>query len=239
MNSNTPTEMKAKEIGGVSSHFHQQLFKDLKTKQKIHLENFVYYKDETHYFVMTATKASLLERRVFKADFLDASQLMERKNIDVQSLLAYARDAANFCTNNAMANISFAKNSRGVDDVAMLDFSSKFEAANASHVVERNGKKLLIGLIGDSLLEVCHISKTHHIYQVYNWVCHIAATFLFGFIFEILPVFPFLAFVDYCQVFNCKYNILVDHIFGFGFADINCASNRKRHKKGKQLFTKK
>ncbi|XP_071174863.1 F-actin-monooxygenase mical1-like isoform X2 [Mytilus edulis] len=153
VNSNTPAEMKTKEIGGVSSHFHQQLFKDLKTKKKIHLENFVYYKDETHYFVMTATKASLLQRRVFKEDFLDASQLMERKNIDVQSLLAYARDAANFCTNNAMANISFAKNSRGVDDVAMLDFSSKFEAANASHVVERNGKKLLIGLIGDSLLE--------------------------------------------------------------------------------------
>ncbi|CAC5400257.1 MICAL [Mytilus coruscus] len=153
VNSNTPAEMKAKEIGGVSSHFHQKLFKDLKAKKEIHLENFVYYKDETHYFVMTATKASLLQRRVFKEDFLDASELMERKNIDVSALLAYARDAANFCTNNAMANICFAKNSRGVDDVAMLDFSSKFEAVNASHVIERNGKKLLIGLIGDSLLE--------------------------------------------------------------------------------------
>ncbi|XP_052063696.1 F-actin-monooxygenase MICAL1-like isoform X2 [Mytilus californianus] len=153
VNSNTAADMKAKEIGGVARHFNQSLFSNLETKKGIRLENMVYFKDETHYFVMTPTKASLVRRGVFKADLSDASKLLERKNIDVQRLLAYARDAANFCTDNAMVNMCFAKNSHGMDDVAMLDFSSKVEAVNASHIIERNGKKLLIGLIGDSLLE--------------------------------------------------------------------------------------
>ncbi|CAC5400256.1 MICAL [Mytilus coruscus] len=153
VNSNTAADMKAKEIGGVSRHFNQKLFNDLETKKGIRLENMVYFKDETHYFVMTPTKASLVRRGVFKANLPDASKLLERKNIDVQRLLAYARDAANFCTDNAMVDMCFAKNSHGMDDVAMLDFSSKVEAVNASHIIERNGKKLLIGLIGDSLLE--------------------------------------------------------------------------------------
>ncbi|XP_071174859.1 F-actin-monooxygenase mical1-like isoform X1 [Mytilus edulis] len=153
VNSNTTSDRKAKEIGGVARHFHQKLFKDLETKKGIKLENMVYYKDETHYFVMTPTKASLVRRGVFKADLPDASKLLERKNIDVESLLAYARDAANYCTDNAMVDMGFAKNAHGMEDVAMLDFSSKVEAVNASHIIERNGKKLLIGLIGDSLLE--------------------------------------------------------------------------------------
>lgn len=159
VNSNTAADMKAKEIGGVFRHFNEKLFTDLENKKGIKLENMVYFKDETHYFVMTPTKASLVRRGVFKAD-LPASKLLERENIDVHRLLAYARDAANFCTDNAMVDMSFAKNSHGMDDVAMLDFSSKVEAVNASHIIERNGKKLLIGLIGDSLLEVCFILVT-------------------------------------------------------------------------------
>jgi hypothetical protein len=56
-----------------------------------------------------------------------------------------------------MPNLQFAKNSRGAEDVAMLDFSSKFEAVNASRIIEKHGHKLLICLVGDSLLEVCII----------------------------------------------------------------------------------
>jgi hypothetical protein len=46
VNENTTEEIKANEIGGVSSHFNQKLFNDLKSQKKIHLENFVYNFEE-------------------------------------------------------------------------------------------------------------------------------------------------------------------------------------------------
>ncbi len=36
----------------------------------------------------------------------------------------------------------------------MFDFTSLFQAENASRFLERKGKRLLMALIGDSLLEV-------------------------------------------------------------------------------------
>ena len=35
----------------------------------------------------------------------------------------------------------------------MFDFTSIYAAENASYVLDRNGHKLLMGLVGDSLLE--------------------------------------------------------------------------------------
>lgn len=40
---------------------------ELKEETGIDLENIVYYKDDTHYFVMTAKKESLLKKGVLKA----------------------------------------------------------------------------------------------------------------------------------------------------------------------------
>lgn len=40
---------------------------ELKAETGIDLENIVYYKDDTHYFVMTAKKGSLLKKGVLKA----------------------------------------------------------------------------------------------------------------------------------------------------------------------------
>ena len=54
------------EISGVAFIFNQKFFHDLKESTRIDLENIVYYKDDTHYFVMTAKKASLLEKGVLK-----------------------------------------------------------------------------------------------------------------------------------------------------------------------------
>ena len=58
------------EIPGLSQIYHQingyqDLFRNL-DNANIVLENIVYYKDKTHYFVMTAKKASLLKRGVLK-----------------------------------------------------------------------------------------------------------------------------------------------------------------------------
>lgn len=64
INKHTEAEAKVEEISGVSYIFRQQFFQDMDDAMGIALENIVYYKDETHYFVMTPKKQSLLEKGV-------------------------------------------------------------------------------------------------------------------------------------------------------------------------------
>ena len=64
VNRNTEEEAAVEEISGVAFIFNQKFFKDLKAETDIELENIVYYKDDTHYFVMTAKKYSLLRKGV-------------------------------------------------------------------------------------------------------------------------------------------------------------------------------
>ncbi|XP_078271383.1 F-actin-monooxygenase mical2b isoform X2 [Rhinoraja longicauda] len=64
INRNTTAEAKVEEISGVAFIFNQKFFQDLKEDTGIDLENIVYYKDNTHYFVMTAKKQSLLDKGV-------------------------------------------------------------------------------------------------------------------------------------------------------------------------------
>lgn len=52
------------EISGVAFIFNQKFFKELTAETGIDLENIVYYKDDTHYFVMTAKKHSLIDKGV-------------------------------------------------------------------------------------------------------------------------------------------------------------------------------
>ena len=48
-------------------------------------------------------------------------------------------------------------NHYGHPDVAMFDFTSMYAAENACRAIERKGHKLLLSLVGDSLLEVSDI----------------------------------------------------------------------------------
>jgi hypothetical protein len=41
----------------------------------------------------------------------------------------------------------------------MFDFTSLFHAVNTTRIVERNGKQILMALVGDSLLEVNNPNK--------------------------------------------------------------------------------
>ena len=66
VNRNSKAEARVEEISGVAFIFNQGFFQDLKDATGIDLENIVYYKDETHYFVMTAKKKSLLLKGVLK-----------------------------------------------------------------------------------------------------------------------------------------------------------------------------
>ena len=64
INKKTEAEAKVEEISGVAFIFNQSFFKELYHTTGIDLENIVYYKDETHYFVMTAKKHSLIDKGV-------------------------------------------------------------------------------------------------------------------------------------------------------------------------------
>lgn len=64
INKKTEAEARVEEISGVAFIFNQKFFKELYQVTGIDLENIVYYKDDTHYFVMTAKKHSLIDKGV-------------------------------------------------------------------------------------------------------------------------------------------------------------------------------
>uniref|UniRef100_A0A3B4BUJ0 F-actin monooxygenase n=1 Tax=Pygocentrus nattereri TaxID=42514 RepID=A0A3B4BUJ0_PYGNA len=153
INRNTTAEAKVEEISGVAFIFNQRFFQDLRNATGIDLENIVYYKDDTHYFVMTAKKQSLLEKGVILRDYADTEMLLSRGNVDQNALLAYARQAADFSTSQQLPTLDFAINHYGQPDVAMFDFTCMYASENAALVRQRRGHPLLVALVGDSLLE--------------------------------------------------------------------------------------
>ncbi|OPJ73923.1 protein-methionine sulfoxide oxidase MICAL2 isoform B [Patagioenas fasciata monilis] len=153
INRNTTAEAKVEEISGVAFIFNQKFFQDLKEETGIDLENIVYYKDSTHYFVMTAKKQSLLDKGVIISDYIDTELLLSGENVNQSNLLSYAREAADFATNYQLPSLDFAINHYGQPDVAMFDFTSMYASENAALVRERHRHQLLVALVGDSLLE--------------------------------------------------------------------------------------
>uniref|UniRef100_A0A8D2LJE3 Microtubule associated monooxygenase, calponin and LIM domain containing 2 n=1 Tax=Varanus komodoensis TaxID=61221 RepID=A0A8D2LJE3_VARKO len=153
INRNTTAEAKVEEISGVAFIFNQKFFQDLKEETGIDLENIVYYKDSTHYFVMTAKKQSLLDKGVIINDYIDTEMLLCGENVDQENLLSYAREAADFATDYQLPALDFAINHYGQPDVAMFDFTSMYASENAAIIRERHRHQLLVALVGDSLLE--------------------------------------------------------------------------------------
>ena len=123
---------------------------------------------------MTTKKHSLLDRKVLRKDLNDPLELLSPKNINKEKLYEYIRDACDYCTDYQvrlqsllrnklhqhhclffqLPHLEFALNHHGDPDVALFDFTSMFAAGYASHIMEKNQKQLLFGLVGDGLLEV-------------------------------------------------------------------------------------
>ncbi|XP_072517135.1 F-actin-monooxygenase MICAL2 isoform X8 [Salminus brasiliensis] len=153
INRNTTAEAKVEEISGVAFIFNQKFFQDLKQETGIDLENIVYYKDNTHYFVMTAKKQSLLDKGVIIHDYIDTDALLSSENVNQEALLSYAREAADYATHYQLPTLDYAMNHLDQPDVAMFDFTCMYASENAALVRERFGHHLLVALVGDSLLE--------------------------------------------------------------------------------------
>ena len=156
VNSGTVEEAAVRQISGISKQFHQEFFKGMETEQGIALENLVYYRGDTHYFVMTALKKCLIEKGVIREDLEDRKALMSPKNVDREKLHEFAISAAQYSTSHfssALPTQEFALDARGNPDCAVFDFTNLYSARNASRVMVRKGHQLLMAIVGDSLLE--------------------------------------------------------------------------------------
>uniref|UniRef100_A0A663MDL6 Molecule interacting with CasL protein 1 n=1 Tax=Athene cunicularia TaxID=194338 RepID=A0A663MDL6_ATHCN len=153
INHHSRAEVEVAEISGVARIYNQKFFQNLYNKTGIDLENIVYYKDDTHYFVMTAKKQSLLKKGVILQDKADIESLLSPENVNRSALLSYAKEAANFSTNYRLPQLEFALNHRNLPDVDMFDFTCMTRSENAALVREHNGARLLLGLVGDCLVE--------------------------------------------------------------------------------------
>ena len=91
---------------------------------------------------------------IFTQDFSDVGSLLGRENINREGLLLYAKEAANLATENKIPNLDFALNHKGLEDAAIFDFTSMHQAEHSSIIFEREGKKLLMAIVGDTLIEV-------------------------------------------------------------------------------------
>ncbi|KAI6653684.1 Protein-methionine sulfoxide oxidase MICAL3-like [Oopsacas minuta] len=153
VNMNTPKENEVSEISGISYTYHQDWFKKLSKEHGIDLENIVYYKDETHYYVMTAKRQSLIKKGVLRKDYSDAIRLTDPHNINQKKLENFAIESAKYATEGKMPHFEFSKTHQGENDVALFDFTSLFASQHASKIIKRKGKSLLLLVAGDTLIE--------------------------------------------------------------------------------------
>ena len=154
--SGTPEEAAVRQISGIAKQFDQDFFKGMETEKGIALENLVYYRGDTHYFVMTALKNCLIERGVILEDLKDRKALMSPRNTNREKLHEFAIDAAQYATSyfsSALPTTEFALDGRGNPDCAVFDFTNLYSARNSSRVMVRRGHQLLMSIVGDSLLE--------------------------------------------------------------------------------------
>jgi len=132
-NTHTPEEIRLREFA-LASIYHPAYFKEIQEKYKVSLENLVYYQGETHYFVMTIKKNSLIDRDVFKEIRTEISELVDYRNVKEDQLAALARDIATFCGVPETNGIVF--NHLNKPDVQLFDFSERTQSDEASKLVE-------------------------------------------------------------------------------------------------------
>nr|KAF6506547.1 microtubule associated monooxygenase, calponin and LIM domain containing 1 [Rousettus aegyptiacus] len=153
VNRRTVEETQVPEISGVARIYNQSFFQSLLKATGIDLENIVYYKDDTHYFVMTAKKQCLLRLGVLRQDWPETDRLLGSANVVPEALQHFARAAADFATHGKLGKLEFALDAHGRPDVSAFDFTSMMRAESSARVQEKNGARLLLGLVGDCLVE--------------------------------------------------------------------------------------
>ncbi|KAL3659027.1 hypothetical protein V7S43_015911 [Phytophthora oleae] len=141
-NLETPEEMKTKEFSWTSQLKHHMLHK--MREVGIDLENIVYFRGEMHYLVMTPKRHNLLARGVVKANLPNSKELTMKENVNQSVLHAFVKRIVDFT--GITRRTDFTR-------VSLFDFTSLTRAEKAASIITSHGKKLYVGLVGDSLLE--------------------------------------------------------------------------------------
>lgn len=147
-------DLSIKEQAGINAPNNPTFFKSIKAKLNIDLENFVYYKSDTHYLIVTPKLKSLIDKGVIKQKDLGRDKLLARENINHNELEKFVRSIGKGTTDESFQWLDFAKNERGDNDLAIFDFSNFCRSKNSTRIVDRGGKKLLTAVVGDSLIAV-------------------------------------------------------------------------------------
>jgi Ca2+-binding EF-hand superfamily protein len=152
VNGGTKEENALTEFGLLAC-YDQKFFGELKEKHGIEIENLVYYRGDTHYFVMTAKRSSLIHRKVIKHEHADINEFLGQGNVDTKQLDLMVRDVANFV--HLPETVQFCQNYKGANDTAIFDFSSKRQATEPYKLVSTGSAtdKFLVYCVGDSSVE--------------------------------------------------------------------------------------
>eukprot|EP01087_Luapelamoeba_hula_P001011 TRINITY_DN1076_c0_g1_i2.p1 TRINITY_DN1076_c0_g1~~TRINITY_DN1076_c0_g1_i2.p1 ORF type:complete len:1930 (-),score=528.69 TRINITY_DN1076_c0_g1_i2:16-5805(-) len=151
VNGNSREEKVIREFG-LLAVYNQEYFSKLKEQHNIDLENLVYYREQTHYFVMTAKMRCLVEKGVCRKTTTDTQQLLARDNLDAAQLEAFVRETATYV--GIPTTCPFARNHAGNKDVAIFDFSKKQMAVKHIKLFgTEEGARGLATLVGDALIE--------------------------------------------------------------------------------------
>ena len=97
--------------------------------------------------------SDVMQKECFQ-DHSDIVQLLAPENIDRTALIESAKEVAYFGTEYTIPNIELARTHRGLEDVAIFEFATRQEAEHSCLELNQKGRKLLVCLVGDSLLEV-------------------------------------------------------------------------------------
>lgn len=147
-NKKTPADSSAEELA-IATQYHQERFRRLHEQHGIELENITYYRDATHYFVMTATKQSLLERGVILRD--GPGDIVGPDNISTEALVQFVYDVGSYFDRGF--ELKLCETKPGKPDVQIFDYSTKHVVCNPSKVIFPNSRSpLLVMAIGDAAL---------------------------------------------------------------------------------------
>ncbi|KAF4132803.1 FAD binding domain [Phytophthora infestans] len=141
-NLETTDELKTKEFSWTTRLKHHML--DKMRDVGIDLENVVYFRGDMHYLVMTPKRQNLLIHDVVKQNYADSKDLVRKENVNHDALNVFVKNIVRFA--GITRKTDFTR-------VNLIDFSQLTRADKAANILVSQGKKLYVGLVGDSLLE--------------------------------------------------------------------------------------
>lgn len=144
-------EIRLKEFSR-TGYFFRSWFEEVSKETGVQLENFVYYKDETHYFVMAAKPAQLIQAGILKAPAASQELLLQSSNIDHIQLCTFAKQMAKKV--GLREDVPFALNNRGNPDIGIFDFTKKRASTESMRIFagDAGDRPMLVKLVGDALI---------------------------------------------------------------------------------------